>query len=256
MKFEAQKLPIPISGAQWAAKSEAYASLISEHLSPHTVWLDAGCGSRLLENDMDPLEDWLANHCKTIVGMDVSVTSHRNIKSLVQGSLYDLPFADNSLDLITCRMVVEHLDQPRHAFAESARCLRPGGAIVVITPNLLNYGILGNAVATKLLPEKLRLRIVHLSDSRADKDIFPVRYRANTMSRLVRLLSSSGLQVHETIALHQQRPYWRKHPSFEKVLMKLTPIYVLLVCAHKAMAKLASLIGVMFVPIVIQSMQN
>jgi len=143
MKVEAQTVQIPLSGAQWATKSEAYASLISEHLSPHTVWLDAGCGSRLLEDDMDPVENWLASHCKTIVGMDVSVTSNRNIKSLVQGSLYDLPFADNSLDLITCRMVVEHLAQPRHAFAESARCLRPGGAIVVITPNLLNYGILG-----------------------------------------------------------------------------------------------------------------
>lgn len=192
MKVEAQAVQIPLSGAQWAAKSEAYASLISEHLSPHTVWLDAGCGSRLLEDDMDPLEDWLASHCKTIVGIDVSVTSNRNIKSLVQGSLYDLPFGDNSLDLITCRMVVEHLAQPRHAFAEAARCLRPGGAIVVITPNLLNYGIFGNAVATKLLPEKLRLRIVHASDSRADEDIFPVRYKANTMPRLVQSLNASG----------------------------------------------------------------
>src|SRR5437660_9277446 len=136
MKVEARAVQIPLSGAQWAAKSEAYASLISEYLSPHTVWLDAGCGSRLLENDMDPLEDWLVSHCRTIVGMDVSVTSNRNIQALVQGSLYDLPFADNSLDLITCRMVVEHLAQPRQAFAEAARCLRPGGAIVVVTPNL------------------------------------------------------------------------------------------------------------------------
>jgi SAM-dependent methyltransferase len=237
MKVEAQTIQIPLSGAPWAAKSESYASLVSEHLSPHTVWLDAGCGSRLLENDMDPLETWLANHCKTIVGIDVSVTSNRNIKSLVQGSLYDLPFADNSLDLITCRMVVEHLAQPRLAFAESARCLRPGGAIVIITPNLVNYGILGNAVASKLLPEKLRLRLVHASDSRADEDIFPVRYKANTMPRLVQSLTASGLQVHETIGLHQHRPYWRKHPTLEKVLMMATPIYVLLVCAHKAMAK-------------------
>ena len=248
MKAEVQEVRIPLSGAQWAAKSEAYANLISEHLSPHTVWLDAGCGSRLLEDDMEPVENWLASHCKTIVGMDVSATSNRNIRSLIQGSLYDLPFADNSFDLITCRMVVEHLAQPRHAFSESARCLRPGGAIVVITPNLLNYAILGNAVATRMLPEKLRLRIVHASDSRADKDIFPVLYRANTMPRLVQSLNASGLQVHKTIGLHQQRPYWRKHPSLEKVLMKLTPIYVLLVCAHKGVAKLASHVGPTVLP--------
>jgi len=249
MKVEAQAVQIPLSGAQWAAKSEAYASLISEHLSADTVWLDAGCGSRLLEADMEPLEDWLASHCKTIVGMDVSVTSHRNIKSLVQGSLYDLPFGDNSFDLITCRMVVEHLARPRHAFAECARCLRPGGAIVAITPNLLNYAIFGNAVATKVLPEKLRRRIVHASDSRADEDIFPVDYKANTMPRLIQSLNTCGLQVHERFGLRQQRPYWRKHPSLEKILMKLTPIYVLLVCAHKVVAKSVSPVGPMLLPI-------
>ena len=100
-------------------------------------------------------EDWLASHCKSLVGMDVSLTSNRNIKSLVRGSLYNLPFADGSLDLITCRMVVEHLAQPRNAFAEVARCLRPGGAIVVITPNLHNYGIFGNAVATKFFADEI-----------------------------------------------------------------------------------------------------
>lgn len=233
MNVQAQGVQIPLCGAKWAAKSEAYARLISEHLSPDVVWLDAGCGSRLLEEDLDPLENWLATQSKSVFGMDLSVTSHRNIKSLLHGSLYQLPFPDNSLDLITCHMVVEHLDQPQKAFTEVARSLRPGGAFVVITPNLLNYGVFGNAIATKVLPEKLRLRIVHASDARADEDIFPVRYKANTMRRLVKLLNVSGLQVHETIGLRQQRPYWRKHPSFEKLLMKLTPVYVLLVCAHK-----------------------
>jgi hypothetical protein len=89
------------------------------------------------------------------------------------------------------------------------------------------------------MPEKLRLRIVHATDSRADEDIFPVRYKANTMNRLAYLLNASGLKVHQGVGLHQQRPYWRKHPSFEKVLMWLTPIHVLLVCAHKSVSKSA-----------------
>jgi SAM-dependent methyltransferase len=237
MTLQARPAKIPLTGAKWAAKSEAYASLVFQHLSPYTVWLDAGCGSRLLEDDMGPLENCLASHCKSIFGMDLAVTSHSNIKSLLQGSLCHLPFHENSLDLITCRMVVEHLDRPAEAFAEVARCLRPGGAFIAITPNLLNYGILANAVATKVMPGKLRLRIVHASDSRPNEEIFPVCYKANTMHRLVDLLNGSGLQVHKTIGLRQQRPYWRKHPSFEKVLMWLTPINVLLVCAHKPEAK-------------------
>jgi len=231
--LQTQTIGIPLTRAKCAAKSETYATLISEHLSPSTVWLDAGCGSRLLEDDMDPVEVWLARHCKSVFGMDLGVTANRNIKALLQGSLYHLPFRQSSLDLITCRMVVEHLDRPADAFAQVARCLRPGGAFIIMTPNLLNYGIFGNAVATKVMPEKLRLRMVRASDSRADDDIFPVCYKANIMGRLLSLLNDSGLVAHKAISIRQQRPYWRNHTSFEKLLMRLTPNNVLLVCAHK-----------------------
>ena len=231
MKSASPEVEIPLTGAKWAARSEAYAALIAEHLSPQTLWLDAGCGVRLLEDDMDTLEDWLVTHCGTIVGMDVSVASHRNIKFLVRGSLYELPFADGSLDLITCNMVVEHLDNPARALAEVARCLRPGGAVVINTPNLLNYGMLGNAVASKVMPERWRLGLVHGADGREAGEVFPVRYRANTMPRLVQLLTASGLKVYKAIGLRQQRPFWRKTKYLEKFLMKLTPISGLLICA-------------------------
>ena len=233
--------PIPLTGAEWAAKSEAYAKLIAEHLTAESVWLDAGCGKRLLEDDMDPLENWLATQCKIVIGTDLAVTSHRNVTRLAQGSLYHLPFADNSLDLITCRMVVEHLEDPIKAFRESHRCLRPNGAVVVITPNLRNYGILGHAVAAKFLKENWRLKLVQSSCTCSKGDLFPVHYRANTMPRLVRLMEESGLQVHRQIGLRQLRPYWRRSASLEKQLMKLTPIHVLLVCAHKAAAESSSL---------------
>jgi len=230
---------MPLTGARWAAKSEGYAALVSEHLSDQTVWLDAGCGSRLLEEDMDPLESWLASRPKRIIGLDVAVTSNRNIRVLVVGSLYDLPFADESVDLITCNMVVEHLEHPAKAFAEVFRCLRSSGAIVINTPNLLHYAVLGNAMATKLLPEKWRLKIVQAMDDRAVEDIFPVRYAANTMRRLGRLLSRAGLEVHRAIPQRQLRPFLRQ-ARLERLLMKLTPISGLLVCAHKSPASSSS----------------
>jgi SAM-dependent methyltransferase len=97
-------------------------------------------------------------------------------------------------------MVVEHVDDPAKAFAEVARCLRPSGVLVINTPNLLNYGVMGNAIASRVLPEKWRLRLVHGCDGRKPTDFFPVRYKANTMSRLARLLNATGLQVHKAIA--------------------------------------------------------
>jgi len=225
--------PIPLCGAKWAAKSEAYAALTWEHISPTTVWLDAGCGSRLLEDDLDPLEHWLAGQARTLIGVDPMATSHRNIRVLVQGSLDHLPFPSNCLDLVTCRMVVEHLDNPMAAFSEIHRCLRPSGAVVIITPNLHNYGVFGNALAAKLLKEEWRVRLLQFFAPRSKGNIFPVHYRANTMPRLRRLLQQSGLNIHKQVELRQHLPHWKKTAKLELLFMKLTPISALMVCAHK-----------------------
>jgi SAM-dependent methyltransferase len=223
----------PITGARWAAQSESYADLVAEHLSPKSRWLDTGCGGRILEEDLDQLEDWLVQQCSMVVGMDICLTSHRNIQQLVSGSLYAMPFADCCFDLVTCNMVMEHLDEPQKAVAEITRVLAPGGAVVINTPNLWNYGVMANAVASKLLPEDWRLRLVRSSDTREPEEIFPVRYRANTIRRLINLLSGGGLKVHKALKLHQQGPFFFRTARLEKALVWLTPNSRLLVCAHK-----------------------
>jgi SAM-dependent methyltransferase len=227
----------PLSGASWATKSETYATLISEHLTRHTVWLDAGCGGRLLEQDLDPLEDWLVSQCGRVIGLDPVVKAHRNIRLLVRGSLYALPFEDGSFDLITANMVAEHLDDPAGAFAEIGRCLASDGVLIIKTPNLLNYAVLGNAVASRMLPEKWRLGLVSGSDQRSTQEFFPVRYKANTRRSLTRLLLRAGLRVHKAIPLRQRQPFSKRAARFERILMRVTPISGLLVCAHKRAAK-------------------
>jgi SAM-dependent methyltransferase len=223
----------PITGAKWAAQSESYANLIAEHLNPRSRWLDSGCGGRILEEDLDQLEDWLVQQCGMVVGMDIRLTGHRNIQRLVCGSLYAMPFADSSFDLVTCNMVMEHLEEPERAVAEIARVLAPAGAVVINTPNLWNYGVMANAVASKLLPKEWRLRLIHGSDAREPEEFFPVRYRANTIHRLINLLSASGLKVYEAFKLPQQGPFFRRTARLEALLVKLTPSSRLLVCAHK-----------------------
>jgi SAM-dependent methyltransferase len=224
---------IPLTGEQWAAPSEAYASLIAEHLTPRTRWLDAGTGYRLLEDDMDALENWLVQQSAMTVGMDIHLSQHLNIRTLVAGSIYELPFANGSFDLLTCNVVMEHLGEPQKALAEVARVLAPDGALLINTPNLWNYGVLANAVLSKVLPEKLRLGLVRASDTREPEDIFPVRYRANTLRRLKSLFATCGLKIHRAAVLPQQRAYFRRTAGIEKLLMALTPGVRLLVCAHK-----------------------
>ncbi len=224
---------MPLTGEKWAAPSEAYAKLIAEHLTPQTRWLDAGTGYRLLEDDMDNLENWLVQQSAMTVGMDLHISQHLNIRTLVAGSIFDLPFANGSFDLVTCNVVMEHLGEPQSALAEVARVLVPGGALVMNTPNLWNYGVLANALLSKVLPEEFRLRLVRASDTREPEDIFPVRYRANTLRRLKSLFAATGFKVHRATVLPQQRTYFRKTAALEKLLMSLTPGVRLLVCAHK-----------------------
>ncbi|HKR22179.1 MAG TPA: methyltransferase domain-containing protein, partial [Pyrinomonadaceae bacterium] len=51
------------------------------------------------------------------------------------------PFEDNSYDLVLCCEVLEHLlINPSHTLYEAHRVLRPGGHLLITTPNALRWG--------------------------------------------------------------------------------------------------------------------
>ncbi|MCI0440652.1 MAG: class I SAM-dependent methyltransferase [Chloroflexi bacterium] len=47
------------------------------------------------------------------------------------GNVYELPFADNSFDVVFCHTLLEHLKEPHRALSEMYRVLKPGGVIGV-----------------------------------------------------------------------------------------------------------------------------
>ena len=53
---------------------------------------------------------------------------------------YHFEAADASFDLIVLNQVIEHLEQPGRVVAELARVLRPGGRLLVATPNYGTFG--------------------------------------------------------------------------------------------------------------------
>ncbi len=52
---------------------------------------------------------------------------------------HSLPYADNSVDVIDCEAVLEHLRDPNLAATEMYRVLKPGGKVLAITPFLQPY---------------------------------------------------------------------------------------------------------------------
>jgi ubiquinone/menaquinone biosynthesis C-methylase UbiE len=98
--------------------------------------VDIGCGT-------GPLVEELANRGINAIGVDSSQGVLDAARQRVPGARFELgsvtalPFVDQSIDAATLIEVVEHLDDEtlHAAITEVARILRPGGVLMVTTPN-------------------------------------------------------------------------------------------------------------------------
>jgi ubiquinone/menaquinone biosynthesis C-methylase UbiE len=98
--------------------------------------LDNGCGVGLLDGFV-PKEK--------LVGFDISsemlACAADYVPKLVLGNSQVQPFADNSFDLVICRSLLHHLQEPQKAVAEISRILMQGGHVTLADTNtsLLSY---------------------------------------------------------------------------------------------------------------------
>lgn len=101
---------------------------------PLTV-LDVGCGDGAYTR---LAADLPGGH--RVIGVDWAAAPLRRAKglglALVRGGLDRLPFASGSVDVVILSEVIEHLVDTDEALAELHRVLRPGGHLIVTTPNL------------------------------------------------------------------------------------------------------------------------
>lgn len=94
--------------------------------------LDIGCGSSRILASLD-----------TVVGVDILLRKLRWArkygKSLVNASIFDLPFCDSSFDCVIASEVIEHIPPGDKPFLEMRRVLSDGGRLILGTPD---YGTL------------------------------------------------------------------------------------------------------------------
>ncbi len=105
--------------------------------------VDAGCGSGFLSA-------FLAESCQHCLGVDVhseairfaseTFSEQKNL-SFIESNLTDAPVGDNAIDKIYCVEVIEHLSSAdaRSALEAFNRWLKPGGQLLITTPNYKSF---------------------------------------------------------------------------------------------------------------------
>ncbi|NLT23743.1 MAG: class I SAM-dependent methyltransferase [Syntrophorhabdus sp.] len=100
---------------------------------PRGMLLDAPAGEGAL------VQRLMGTHDITAVDLDADFFRLHGQVAFKQVDLNGvLPFADSSFDYVTCVEGIEHLENPFLCVREFARVLRPGGTLVITTPNIMS----------------------------------------------------------------------------------------------------------------------
>ena len=143
---------------------------------------DVGCERGEYNEDPVPLRKnlrILKGKVAKVIGIDVDQGPRESVWTsfnLIQGNSW--PVQSNSIDLIVCDNVLEHIADPDRFFLEIHRVLRNGGYLCIRTPNRWSYV----AIAATLIPNRFHSKVTtFVQDGRKEEDVFPTVYRCNSI---------------------------------------------------------------------------
>ncbi len=104
-----------------------------------------------------------------------------------------LPFADGELDLILSIWGIEHF-QTENVFKESCRALKPGGRVIILTPNIVNPLFLFNKLSKGFAA---RFYFKYLTDSQYQAH--QTHYNFNKAGTVAKAAVKNGLRFKRVI---------------------------------------------------------
>jgi SAM-dependent methyltransferase len=132
-------------------------SWAAQFVADHST-LDAGCGTGY------GLEILARGGAAELTGIDIDLGAvaaarrrgERNGAVVAQADLHALEFPDDRFDLAVCFETIEHLASPEQGIAELRRVIRPGGTLIVSSPNPDIYPSGNEHHRHEFRPEELR----------------------------------------------------------------------------------------------------
>jgi len=97
----------------------------SNHVGNVSIVIDIGGGN-------SPYKDIF--RCKQYISLDIE---KRDAKLNVLGDICHLPIKNNSVDMIVCTEVIEHVSETLRALRELKRVVKPEGYIIITTPFII-----------------------------------------------------------------------------------------------------------------------
>lgn len=167
-----------------------YETTVASLVGEDTEWLDVGCGREIFPSNKK-LARRLSGTARRLVGVDPDVTLeenpyvHERVRALMDDYRPDHPF-----DLVTLRMVAEHVVDPDALITALDHALKPGGRAVIYTVH--RYSPI--PLLTTLTPMRLRHLLKRWLWRTEEKDTFPTAFRMNTRGRLRRDFARHGFE--------------------------------------------------------------
>ncbi len=186
---------------EYPEKKDKYAivrDLVTKSMKDNCVILDAGCGHSTIIPEYD--------YPKVIkIGTDMVFEDIRKNKSIdfgILSNINSIPLKNESVDIIICNMVFEHLQEPEKAFTELNRVIKKNGYLIFMTPCIYNIVTLIN----RTIPNRFHKKLGNLLTGINESDIFPTVYRANSIRTLRKLLGENNF-AEKDLAMYQPPPY-------------------------------------------------
>lgn len=121
----------------WFRRHEVVYRRLLEHCRDRDV-LEAGSGEGYGA-------DLIADVATSVIGLDYDESAVAHVRAryprvdMRQGNLANLPLPDGSVDVVVNFQVIEHLWDQGQFVSECARVLRPGGVLLMSTPNRITF---------------------------------------------------------------------------------------------------------------------
>lgn len=205
-------------------RKNAVLGFIEEHAGCRKVLaLDLGCGSGMTMRD-------ILERGHAVIGADITEAMLNQARAVVRDSTpgqaqlilsdaENIPFEDNSFDVVLCVGVLQYLQTDQHAVREMSRVVRDGGLVVMTLPNIFRINNLLDPYYYLVRGVQFIVQKSPLSKKAKTRTLSPREFSANGSfanrryyyGQLSRLFERSNLRhVHTRGIAFGPLTFWRK----------------------------------------------